>query len=417
VLVPWAGPTFSLLTTGDPDSVGCADHDWPGAQALGDHATLEFDLDVPAGAHTLRFYTYFLSKEYPKWIGSEFNDVYTGYITPQDSDGFEGEVLFDAFGNPITVNSALFAVTGGEALAGTCFESHGGTGWIAVGVPVVPSSRITLTFDIWDVSDGIYDSWAILDGFTFEEDEIEEPEVDPVPDVPLRIGFVSPKEGPIEGGGPVTIHGFGFTPTTEVIWNGSTLGNVTVTSSGEALRIADVPAHELAESIDIVIVRGTESVTLLNGYTYYNPAEGLPRPEIHAVTPGEVHPAGGTTITILGTGIDSSATARFVDEDGVAADADLVSVTDGPSGSQEVIVVTPEQPEGWADLVITNHGALSGIESVGFPILVTVDALRSEADLEVGGARGCTVGGAGAVPSLAVLLVPLGLRRRRQPSV
>ena len=335
VLSPWSGPTFSLMTTADPDGSACADHDWPGAQDLGDHATLEFELDVPAGANTLRFYTYFLTKEYPEWVGSEFNDVYTGRIVPEPgSGGYAGDILFDAFGNPITVNSALFAVPGGPALAGTCFEQHGGTGWIQATIPVVPETRITLTFEIWDVSDGIFDSWAILDGFDFDEAITEDPKVDPVPDEPLRIGFVSPKEGPLEGGGQATIHGFGFTPSTQVVWDGAVLEGVTMQNSGENLRIDGVPAREGAGSIDIVVVRADESATLVDGYTYFDPADGIPRPEIHAVTPGQVHPDGGTALVVAGTGIWGAATAAFVEDDGAFTELEVGTVTGPPEATR-----------------------------------------------------------------------------------
>ncbi|MCP4867356.1 MAG: hypothetical protein GY898_01390 [Proteobacteria bacterium] len=413
VLQPYEGATFSLMTTGDPDSTACADYDWPGALDQGDFATLEFELDVPAGANTLRFYTYFLTREYPEWVGSEFNDVYTGRITPEaGSVGYEGDILFDAFGNPITVNSALFAVTGGPALAGTCFEKHGGTGWIQAAIPVVAETRITLTFEIWDVSDGIFDSWAILDGFDFDETDIEDPIVDPVPDEPLRIGFVSPKEGPLEGGGQATIHGFGFTPQTQVIWNGEVLTDVTMQNSGEALRIDSVPGHDATESIDIVVVREDESATLIGGYTYYDPTEGLPRPEIHAVEPGEAHPDGGTLLTVIGTGIWSAATAAFIDEDGNATDVDMGTVTGPAGGSQQVVVTAPQHPEGWVSLVLTNTTADDSVESVGYPILVTMDAVSGRIDLPRDGCS-CSAGASKAAPGLLLLLVPFAMRRRR----
>jgi len=239
--------------------------------------------------------------------------------------------------------------------------------------------------------------------------------VDPVPDEPLRIGFVSPKEGTLEGGGQVTIHGFGFTPATVVVWNGAPLSDVTMENSGENLRIDDVPAHDVAESIDIVVVRGDESATLVDGYTYYDPAEGLPRPEIHGVVPGEVHPDGGTALLVTGTGIWSAATATFVDDSGAAVDADVGTVTGPPGGDQQVVVYAPEQDEGWVDLVLTNSSDYGSVDSIGYPILVTVDATNSrERDLVVDDCGSCNAGTGAAPGALLLLLVPALRRRQRR---
>jgi hypothetical protein len=41
----------------------------------------------------------------------------------------------------------------------------GATGWLLLRGNVVPGEIITLRFAIWDVSDGTYDSEALLDNF------------------------------------------------------------------------------------------------------------------------------------------------------------------------------------------------------------------------------------------------------------
>ena len=177
VISPTNAPTLALMSTGDVNTMtAMQDYDYPGAgpdTSAGDHATLAFDLEVPAWANSFSFDFFFLSREYPEWVGGAYADTFEVNL---DSAAYTGQVVFDAFGNPVTVNSALFAVVDPAQLVGTGFDADGGTGWTMTTVPCVGGDTIGLSFEVYDVADGVWDSAVLLDGFAFS--------TDPAPDGP-----------------------------------------------------------------------------------------------------------------------------------------------------------------------------------------------------------------------------------------
>jgi hypothetical protein len=108
-----------------------------------------------------------LSREYPEWVGSAYNDTFEVHLT---SDAWSGQIVFDSFGSPMTVNNAFFTVVAPASLAGTGFDADGGTGWLTVVAPCVGGETIHLSFEIYDVADGVWDSAVLLDGFEFSAD-------------------------------------------------------------------------------------------------------------------------------------------------------------------------------------------------------------------------------------------------------
>ncbi|HVY44393.1 MAG TPA: hypothetical protein VHB21_00885, partial [Minicystis sp.] len=114
-------------------------------------------------------------------------------------------VIFDNQGTPGSVNLNFFDrcvagptgcdgtpgfnfCAGGSAeLMGTGYLGHdspcgamssigGGTGWIQTETPVVPGETVTIQFIIWDSSDAIYDSAAILDDVHWLQQPIANPQ-------------------------------------------------------------------------------------------------------------------------------------------------------------------------------------------------------------------------------------------------
>ena len=51
----------------------------------------------------------------------------------------------------------------------------GGTGWITTEAPIVPGETITVQFMVWDSSDPIYDSGAIIDFFRWQQKSLPNP--------------------------------------------------------------------------------------------------------------------------------------------------------------------------------------------------------------------------------------------------
>ncbi|MCP4868631.1 MAG: hypothetical protein GY898_07925 [Proteobacteria bacterium] len=143
-----------LLTTGYAGQVQSGeDHDLQTSgydptepsSPVHDQALLELTLTVPEGMHSLTFDWFFLSREYPYYVGSDYNDRFT---VVQDGAAFDGNIVFDDAGSVVDVNNALFTVADALSLDGTGFWRSsdvspsgfdgGGTGWVTTQSPVVP---------------------------------------------------------------------------------------------------------------------------------------------------------------------------------------------------------------------------------------------------------------------------------------
>ena len=148
-----------------------------------DSVALTLTLDVPTNAVGIRFASNFMTREYPHFLCSPFNDVYAVFMTHPDT-GELRNIVFDTAGNPLTVNNALLrtCVGGGPLtcdlgyapLAGAVDSSctpgseqsvGGGTDCVQTTAAVIPGSSITMSFMIWDSGDGVLDSVALVDAF------------------------------------------------------------------------------------------------------------------------------------------------------------------------------------------------------------------------------------------------------------
>jgi hypothetical protein len=173
VVVPTKGSSFVALSSGDlfnPAEAG--DVDYGASGSPDDTAEISVVLDVPSGAEAIAFDFDFLSYEFPEFVGSSFNDFFTVSLT--DAGGTR-QIAFDAFGNPVTVNTVFF--NSSLSLSGTGFDlinnepsgpDAGRTGTLTTLVPITTgSSSITLSFSVGDAGDGIYTSSAVIDNLRF----------------------------------------------------------------------------------------------------------------------------------------------------------------------------------------------------------------------------------------------------------
>jgi hypothetical protein len=402
VISPYNAPTMAVISTGNVDNItALEDYDYPGSgpdTSAGDYATLEFDIDVPEYAESFSFNFDFLSREYPEWVGSAHNHTFEVWL---DSNAYQGQIVFDAFGNPVTVNNALFSETNPANLVGTGFDYDGSTGWVTTIAPCEGGETMHISFQIYDVADGVWDSAVLVDNFQFSEEEPPEDGPwtgDDTPDEPMEIAYVTPKEGDLGGGGTVTIHGDGFSPDGLSIYWGDVLlasDTWTVGTGGEAIVVDDVPGATAEGNIDVRLVRGLEEVTLNNGYAYWDYGGGNMPPRIDSVYPGEANPSGGTTITVRGQGFTENVTVQFVDDEGNVAEGQDPVANEVDGGGLEVIVNTPPHDEGFTMLVVVNSDGLP--TDPGYPFLFTEAAAEPDDGGGAGGAGGssCATGRSG----------------------
>lgn len=167
----------------------CGNKD-PDPLQVNDYTELTLTLKVPQNARSFSFRLNFMSSEYPEFVGTEYNDKFLALL---ESKAYSGNISFDKFKNPITVNAGFFDVCDsalicegtkqnkcGQSLAqlaGTGYEDTapleadrigGGTGWLTTTSPVAPGETATLRFIIFDEGDGIYDSAVLIDDFQWQ---------------------------------------------------------------------------------------------------------------------------------------------------------------------------------------------------------------------------------------------------------
>lgn len=153
-----------------------------------DSAALALRIRVPTNAYSFSFRFAFFTTEFPSWICHQYNDYFVALLESgaENPGAQEGNLSFDAEGNPISVNTAFleacrpqvvgdvpYACPLGDAvLAGNGFgpsdvepRGHAGTGWLETTASVIPGEEIELRFAIWDAGDHRNGSTVVIDGF------------------------------------------------------------------------------------------------------------------------------------------------------------------------------------------------------------------------------------------------------------
>jgi putative metal-binding protein len=153
-----------------------------------DYTEVVMTLKAPTNAQSFSFQFQFFSAEYPEFVCTDYNDEFLVIVQSSKTYPQPTNISFDAKMNPITVNSGFFTVcTNGATpqtmnctkpvtgIAGTGYEDDdgtgepigGSTGWLTTTAPIAPGEDITLRFVIFDEEDGIYDSAALIDNFSW----------------------------------------------------------------------------------------------------------------------------------------------------------------------------------------------------------------------------------------------------------
>ncbi|HVQ60292.1 MAG TPA: choice-of-anchor L domain-containing protein [Solirubrobacterales bacterium] len=183
---PTAGDTYAILSTGEIKTVASSftgdvfgSTEFPSqtspAPALRgvarDWTVLRLDVDVPAPANCLAFDFRFLSEEFPKYIGSDYNDAFVAELDANTWSVLQGGELVrpndfaaSPLGEPISVNGVgPTEMTTGEA-DGTYFNAA--TQLLTTRTLVTPGAH-SLYLSIFDASDKKYDSAVFVDNLRF----------------------------------------------------------------------------------------------------------------------------------------------------------------------------------------------------------------------------------------------------------
>ncbi|GHD83202.1 IPT/TIG domain-containing protein [Salinibacterium amurskyense] len=155
------------------------------------------------------------------------------------------------------------------------------------------------------------------------------------------ISSLSPNIGPVAGGTAVTIIGSGFTGATGVTFDGAAGTSFTVVSDTEIT--VSTPAHVIG--VVDVIVQNTPSDSSPGTFSYQA------APTVSSIAPDEGPLAGGTEVTITGTGFNGATGVTFDGDDGmsftVVSDTEITVTT--PAGTVGAATVVVEHPAGDAN--------------------------------------------------------------------
>jgi hypothetical protein len=166
------------------------------------------------------------------------------------------------------------------------------------------------------------------------------------------ISNISPTSGPTTGGTTVTISGTGFAAGATVKFGTTSATSVNVVGSTTITAVA--PAHA-SGAVNVVVTNpGGQSATSANGYSYTG---GIAAPTVSGVSPTSGPTAGGTSVTISGTGFAAGATVTF---GGTNATGVVVN------NSTTITATTPAHAAGAVDVVVTNSGGQSGSKLSAF---------------------------------------------------
>jgi large repetitive protein len=259
-------------------------------------------------------------------------------------------------GTVVTINGSGF--TAGSTVA------FGSTA--ATNVSLVSATQITATAP---AGSGTVDVTVTTDGETTVTSASDQFSYLPV------VSSVTPGSGAAGGGSLVTINGSGFTAASTVKFGTAAASNVNFVTATQLT--ATAPAG--AGLVDIVVTTsGEASATSSNDQFSYLPS-------VTGISPTSGSAAGGSVVTINGTGFTSTSTVKF----GTTAATNVTFV------SATQITATAPEGVGTVDLTVTTDGEISATSSSDqFAYVPTVTSV-SPASVPVNGGTLVTINGSG----------------------
>jgi hypothetical protein len=211
---------------------------------------------------------------------------------------------------------------------------------------------------------------------------------------PPTINSINPSSGSTAGGTSVTVSGGGFVAGTTVTLGGSALANLVVVNANSIT--GSTPAHS-AGLVNVVVTNpDAQFATLTNGYNYQTP---VAPPTITGITPNFGTTAGGTSVSISGSGFVAGATVSL----GGAAVTSVVVVN-----STTITGSTPAHAAGAVNVVVTNPNGQAATLNNGYtyqtPVPApTVTSVTPNSGSAIGGTS-ITISGTGFLSGATVSL-------------
>ncbi len=171
---PINGSTYGILSSGDAN-MGIISTNLGGGgirgNTDGDVTILQVNLNVPSDNNCLSFDFRFLSREYPVYVSTEFNDAFIAEIntstwtTAGSTISAPNNFAFDPNGNVVSINATGPALMNAANAAGTPFSDYGATSLVRARTQIGSGAQ-TLFLSIFDQGDQILDSVVFIDNLT-----------------------------------------------------------------------------------------------------------------------------------------------------------------------------------------------------------------------------------------------------------
>ncbi|MEU3985419.1 IPT/TIG domain-containing protein [Streptomyces sp. NPDC026672] len=167
--------------------------------------------------------------------------------------------------------------------------------------------------------------------------------------MPPTISAINPSQGPTTGGTSVTITGTGMTGSTGVRFGSTNATSFTVNSATQITAVSPPRAAGAAAVTVLHPTGNSNSVT----FTYVVAQV----PAVTGVSPGSGPTAGGTSVTLTGTGFTGATAVTFA---GVPATSFTVN------SATQITAVTPGGSAGAAVVAVTTPGGTSAPDAFFF---------------------------------------------------
>ena len=265
----------------------------------------------------------------------------------------QGDFAFPESGGDSSPSTAYFrAATGGDTfnVSGVRIYSYGTNSTITVTGYLGATEIKTVTLNVTPGSsqlESFYLGLTGVDSVKFVSDQdwyfaIDDLGIAPTP----TVTGISPTAGPAAGGTSVVITGTGFlgvnAPTqTEVKFGAVAAATTTVNSDTQIT--ATAPAGTGTVDVTVTTAGGTSATSAADQYTYVG------APTVTSISPTSGPTAGGTTVTITGTGLGGATAVTF----GATAATGFVV------NSATQITATAPAGTGTVDVRVTTAGGTS----------------------------------------------------------
>ena len=155
---------------------------------------------------------------------------------------------------------------------------------------------------------------------------------------PPQIASISPTSGPTAGGTTVIIRGSGFTGASKVLFGATAANSFTVNNDTQITAVS--PAGSGTVHVTVITPVGTTAASNADRFTYL-----AAPPHIASISPTSGPMAGGTTVTIRGSGFTGANKVLFgataANSFTVNSDRQITAVSPAGSGTVHVTVMTP----------------------------------------------------------------------------